>query len=128
MFNLNSYSERTACILSDGRKFSYADLNYFSNSLKSSVEPHTLVFHLCENNFESLVGYVSFVNNNNVVLMLDAHMEQTVFQTLYNLYKPQYIWSQCTSLFKDEFEIVNEINDYKLYKTSYLLAEYQFSL
>jgi long-chain acyl-CoA synthetase len=123
MFNLNSYSERTACILSDGRKFSYADLNYFSNSLKSSVEPHTLVFHLCENNFESLVGYVSFVNNNNVVLMLDAHMEQTVFQTLYNLYKPQYIWSQCTSLFKDEFEIVNEINDYKLYKTSYLLAE-----
>lgn len=93
MFRLSDFAERTACITPDGKHYSYAELDALSAALKAEMEPRRLVFCLCENNVESLVGYVASVDNGNAVLLLDAHIDSSVFKHLCEAYRPQYVWA-----------------------------------
>lgn len=93
MFRLSDFAERTACITPDGKHYSYAELDALSAELKAGMEPHRLVFCLCENNVESLMGYVASVDNGNVVLLLDAHIDSCAFKHLCETYRPQYVWA-----------------------------------
>ena len=40
-----------------------------------------------------MAGYVSFVNNDNATLMLDAHIEHDAFENLFDTYRPRYVWA-----------------------------------
>lgn len=92
MFELTSFAQNTVCVQPDGRSFTYAQLSLDAQELVARMEPHTLLFCLCENCYEALVGYVAAVNNGNVVLMLDAHIDHAAFDTLCHTYRPQYLW------------------------------------
>lgn len=93
MFDLCSFKDRIACITSSGEQFSYGEINDLTLRIQEHLESHQLVFCLCRNNIESVSGYVAFINNDDVTLLLDAHMEQTAFEALYINYKPKYIWA-----------------------------------
>ena len=92
MFELLSFASHTVCIQPDGTHHTYEELAQDVQALSRHVEPHALVFCLCENNYESLTGYVASVNNGNVVLMLDAHIDEAALDTLRQTYRPQYLW------------------------------------
>lgn len=116
MFDLNSYKYNIACITPSGEQFSYGELDGISNLIQSKIIPHQLVFNMCSNTIGSLAGYISFVNNHDAVLLLDAHLEYTVFTLLYNTYLPRYIWAP------DSFEAptganrVIDLKDYSLWE------------
>ena len=93
MFQLVDFKERIACITPEGEQLSYGALQELTEKIKNRVQPHQLVFCMCGNTIGSLAGYVSFVENKNATLMLDAHIELTAFDTLYSMYKPRYIWA-----------------------------------
>lgn len=93
MFKLNDFKDNIACITPFAEHLSYGDLQSITERIQSKTEPHQLVFSICGNTIGSLAGYVSFVNNNDATLMLDAHMERTAFDALYNTYLPRYIWA-----------------------------------
>lgn len=99
MFVFSKYIENIACITPFGESLTYGDLGILSADISSNVEPHQLVFCLCSNTIGSIAGYVSFVNNNDATLLLDAHIEQTSFIALYNTYQPRYLWTP------DEFTV-----------------------
>ena len=93
MFELNDYKDNIACITPEGESLTYGELQALSDRIRSKIEPHQLVFCMCGNTVGSLAGYVTFVNNDNATLMLDAHIEQTAFDALYETYKPRYVWA-----------------------------------
>lgn len=93
MFVFNDFIDNTACITPTGEKLSYDELQTLSNRIRTKLEPHQLVFCMCGNTIGSLAGYVSFVDNENATLMLDAHIEQSAFDALYATYKPRYVWA-----------------------------------
>lgn len=93
MFELNKFRGNLACITPKGEKLSYGDLQAITERIQGKTKPHQLVFCICGNTIGSLAGYVSFVNNDDATLMLDAHMERAAFEVLYNTYKPRYIWA-----------------------------------
>ena len=69
---LNKFKKNKAIILENGRSFTYKNL--ITNSLKISriLDTHKrLVFLLGQNNFETIIGYVSFVNQGFAVALLD---------------------------------------------------------
>lgn len=124
MFDLSKFSDNLVCILPDGHSHTYSDLQSVTERLCVNMDAHTLVFCMCENNFETLVGYVSFTNNGNVVLMLDSHMEASAFQTLFSIYKPSYIWTGKDTFCQEKFKENACFGAYVLYDTGKKPAAY----
>jgi hypothetical protein len=74
---------------------------------------------LCSNEYGSLLGYVAFINNKIVPVMLDAHLDRELLSKLIEAYKPDYLW--LPEAIKNEFGFtaVYESNGYALLKTLY---------
>lgn len=118
MFNLISFSSNTACILPNGDVYTYVDIDGFVYALKAYMRPHTLIFCMCENNVESLFGYIASVENGNAVLLLDVHIDQQAFQNMYKTYQPQYVWGPESFVLDDSTKIYSSMG-YSLYQTNY---------
>lgn len=93
MFDLLRYKNHIACITPLGIRISYEELHALSNRIASYVESHQLVFCLCGNNIASVGGYVSFINNDNATLLLDANISKDSFENLDASYRPRYVWA-----------------------------------
>lgn len=120
MWRLDSFNENVAVIAENGEKFSYNQLQTFCNDLVSNILQRCLVFNLCLNEIGSLVGYIGFINNKIVPLMLDAHLDRELLNNFLEIYKPDYIWLPDGHV--DEFsgfkKVYSALN-YALLKTPY---------
>jgi len=113
--HLKTYNNSLAAITDNGESISYADLATFSSDLYTKIGHRCLVFSLCENSLDSLGGYVSFLTNRVVPLLLDASLDSALLQQLIAVYKPEYLWLPTirTTEFSAE-EIVFESKQYSL--------------
>lgn len=114
MFALNEYKDGIACITPNGEQLTYGELQALSDRIQSKIKPHQLVFCMCGNTIGSLAGYVTFVNNNNAVLMLDAHIEQAAYDNLFSTYKPRYVWAPDGFIPQENANIIYAEKDYCL--------------
>lgn len=125
MFSIEKFGDRVAAINDDNKSFTYSDLKKIELEIKEIISKRTLVFSLCSNTIGSLAGYVSFLNNRIVPLLLTQELDRELFDELLEKYHPEYIWAPNNWDLKD-YEIVYNNYDYKLYKTgmqSYPLYE-----
>lgn len=76
-----------------GNSVSYGDLCDFCDQISEVIEERALVFLLSENCIGSLLGYVGFLNNHVVPLILSAKTERGLYDNLMELYHPSYIWA-----------------------------------
>jgi acyl-coenzyme A synthetase/AMP-(fatty) acid ligase len=83
---------KTAIITEEGRKITYGDLNNFSESVNKAVPSRCLVFCLCQNAPGSLCGYISFLSNKIVPVMLDSNIDGEMLAGLIKTYRPRYLW------------------------------------
>jgi acyl-coenzyme A synthetase/AMP-(fatty) acid ligase len=60
----------------------------FYNGLKSRA----VAFILCKNTVGSMLGYLSFVENEIVPLMLSSKIDSELLNTLFITYTPAYLW------------------------------------
>lgn len=88
MFNLSKYKDNIAVITGKGEQLTYAELDA---RCKVSA-PKGLVFCLCDNTLSSLIGYLTCLQNNLPVVMLDGTKSRDMIDSLVQLYKPEYIW------------------------------------
>lgn len=121
MWLLNNFGDNIAVIDEEGNKYSYALLNFESNNLVANIKSgRCLIFSLCLNEIGSLLGYVTFINNRIVPLLLDAHLDHGLLSKLIEKYKPDYLW--LPSSMADKFEQFNKVYsayNYTLLKTRY---------
>jgi len=108
---------RTAVITENGAHFAYSDINDFSASIFEVIKHRCLVFCLCQNTIGSLCGYISFIANKIVPVMLDSKMDQELLTGLMKIYKPQYLWlpNERANEFPDS-QIVFSKHNYSLVK------------
>lgn len=118
MFEFLHFKDNVACITPSGEHLSYGELQAITEKIQGKTKPHQLVFCICGNTVGSLAGYVSFVNNNDATLMLDAHMERSAFEALYNTYQPRYIWAPEGFDVPKEASVVYAERDYQLWEMS----------
>ena len=114
LFDICDFARRIALIGDDGQQLTYDELNRFIERISYFVEKRTLVFVLCTNTIGSVAGYVGFIQNEIVPVMLSAGMDKSLLNTLIDTYKPQYIWALDDYEFFDGYEIVFEKYCYKL--------------
>lgn len=88
MFDLAKYSSRLAVITDKGERLTYAELD----AMTRIDVPRGLVFCLCSNTLQSFVGYLTCLQSNLPVVMLDGSKPKEVIDTLVEAYHPEYIW------------------------------------
>lgn len=118
---LEKWENNMACIDAWGNSLTYKELEKYTNDLGDIVSSRSLVFSFCENSTGSFVGYVSFLKNKTVPLLLKADTEQELRNHLIETYQPSYLYIPCRM--KEEFsgfDTVWEQFDYCLVRTTYI--------
>lgn len=120
MWQLEKYRSNIAVINEEGNSYSYASLENECDKLIDNITPgRCLTFNLCSNEIGSLIGYVAFINNRIVPLLLDSNLDRTLLELLIEAYKPDYLW--LPSSMSEEFNYKNIYSSYNytLLKTPY---------
>ncbi len=109
------YRNSIAIITPEGLSMSYGDLLDYSGELYSKINHRCLVFSLCRNTPDSLCGYLSFLANRVVPLLLDDSIDSELLDGLISVYKPEYIWlpESRTGEFAD-YSLVYKKDEYSL--------------
>ena len=111
--------QQLAVIQSDGRSLSYKDLVHESDSFGSAIGQRTLIFSLCTNTIESLVGYVGCLRNGIVPVLLDSQLNPDLLDNLIKTYEPAYIWLPEYIQKKLSWKSCYSYGSYSLVKTGY---------
>jgi long-chain acyl-CoA synthetase len=89
---LIQYQNKKAIVSSSGETYSYNQLFNFSQEIYKNIGHRCLVFCLCENSVGSVSGYISFLTNKVVPVMLDSSLDKGLLEELIQNYNPEYLW------------------------------------
>lgn len=89
--DIEKWKDRIA-VISDGQEISYQTLVSQAQDLAEVVGGRCLVFLVCSNTYPSLLGYVSFLRNGIIPLMIHHTMPEEMVKRLREVYRPRYIW------------------------------------
>lgn len=84
--------QRTAVIDDSGRSITYGEICDFSEEFAKHIPHRSLIFLLAENCIGSLLGYTASISNHVVPLIISAATEKGLYNRLFDLYKPEYLW------------------------------------
>lgn len=122
MFDLAKYSEQTAAIDEFGNNKTYAELLSFSNEVAQQLPARSFIFSFCENSIGALFGYVAFINNKSVPLMLNRDFDEDLVRDLIKRYKPSHFWipkDLANIFYSDSTHVVMEAFGYELISTGF---------
>lgn len=120
IWNLEQFKENTAIIDETGKELSYAQLKVESDNLATITGGRCLVFCLCKNEIGSILGYVGFMNNGIVPVLLNSHLEEKLLNNLLSVYEPSFIWTPKERLAQFVgMKTIYEACGYVLLKTGY---------
>ncbi|MCM1082954.1 MAG: AMP-binding protein [Clostridium sp.] len=120
MWNLNQYEDDIALVDDKGSTVTYNNLRIQTDKLYNEIGHRCLVFVLCTNSIGSIIGYVTFLNNKIVPVLLNAHLERELLESLLSTYYPSYLWLPNEMLNRfPNFKKVYTACEYSLIKTNY---------
>lgn len=89
--SLKKYKKNIA-LISEKKKITYSELNKLSENLSKSLDKNILTFLICENDFETVIFYLSTLKQKSTVLLLEKNITKTNLEELVNRYQPRYIF------------------------------------
>ena len=93
IFNdLEKYSHNTAIVSESSDQISYKVLLDAAGQIGKHIEKRCLVFLICRNCFESIAGYLGFIRNKAVPVLINDSINNTFFTNLLEAYKPKYVF------------------------------------
>jgi acyl-coenzyme A synthetase/AMP-(fatty) acid ligase len=106
--------DKIAAIDDSGRSVTYGEICDFSAEFAKHLPQRSLIFLLSENCIGSLLGYVASLSNRIVPLVISAATEEGLYNHLYELYLPEYLWMPLSKV--EGKEILFSAWDYCLVK------------
>lgn len=108
---------KVAVIDDSGAAITYGDICDFSVEFKKFFSNRSLIFILSENRIGSLMGYTAALTNRIVPLIISASTDQALYDHLYDLYRPEYLWMPKDLARSKNLVSVYDAWDYSLVKT-----------
>ena len=109
--------QKVAAIDDSGRSITYGDICDFVKAFSGHLGHRTLIFILSENSIGSLLGYLSSLSNRIVPLILSAKTDKGLLNSLFEKYRPEYLWAPASKTREFQYEIIFSAWDYVLLKT-----------
>lgn len=107
--------DKVAAIDDSGRYITYGEICDFAAEFAKQMPQRSLIFILSENCIASLLGYTAALSNRIVPLIISAATEEGLYNHLYELYQPEYLWMPQAKA--EGKEVVFSAWDYCLVKT-----------
>ncbi len=117
--HLEQFGSRTALVTNDGTEYTYAQMLAAADNVSAVVASHSLVFSLCRNSVESVVGYAAFMRSDCACAMLSDSIDAALLASLLENYHPSFVWLPSDRAEEAEGSIVHSYMDYCLVKTNY---------
>lgn len=114
------FGNKPAAIGSDGTTLTYQELEDYAKRIGEKIPTRSLVFCFCKNVVGSMAGYLSFLYNKAVPLMVDAAINEVLAENLMQVYQPQYVYvpPELAERYSGMEEVHSEFG-YLLLKTNY---------
>lgn len=90
--NIQKNEDRIAIIDDNKKQLTYKELVEAAEGICADMEGRELVFLLCRNSIEALTGYVGFLRKKVVPVLMDAEIDDMLFDNLLKSYCPKYIY------------------------------------
>ena len=84
--------DKVAAIDDSGRSITYGEICDFTQEFAKQLPQRSLIFLLSENRIGSLLGYTAALSNHIVPLIISAATEEGLYNHLFELYQPEYLW------------------------------------
>lgn len=110
------YSNKIAIIQDNQQQLSYGEIFSLIVNLSKVIPQRSLVFCLCQNSIGSLIGYISFIKNHVVPLLLDEHIDKTLLEKFILLYSPQFLWLPTERKHEFSGHVIYSLYGYSLLK------------
>jgi AMP-dependent synthetase/ligase len=132
LWDFSAFANHTA-LLSEVRTVTYRELGEEAERISACIAPRSLVFLLARNSLAAIAGYVGFVQNGIVPVMIDAALDGQLLTALRAAYRPGYAWvpaecaeefqPRCTILRRDGYVLLDlaEKNPFPLHEDLALL-------
>lgn len=112
---LKKYEKNTALITLEN-SYSYKDLATLSNTLSKKLKSKNLVFLICGNDLESIVGYLSIFETQSATVLVDEKTNLDHIFGLINTYKPEKIFVHKNTIIPSNYEKISTFKNFNLYK------------
>ena len=91
---LNKFHDNAAFITESGEVYSYVDLLSQVSQMEEMLQSNDkkLLFILCNNNRETVIGYLAALRSNSAVLLLNHAIKPEALDYLILTYKPSFVW------------------------------------
>ena len=118
ILNIEKWSgESIAAIDSQGKQLTYGELRDFATKAEQLMPSRSLLFLLVENNVGGIAWTIGNICAGNVPLILNAHLDEELYKSLYELYRPSFVCVPEGMAEKYPYEIVATYYGYTLMKT-----------
>lgn len=92
IWDFRAYGDKTAIIDESRNELTYHQLDAEAQAVAKAAGGRTLVFCLCRNETGSVLGYIGFINNGIVPVLLSSSLDGDLLQNLLSVYRPSHLW------------------------------------
>ena len=120
MLNIDKWrGEAVAAVDSQGNQLTYGGLRDFAMMAEKMMPHRSLFFLLVENNVGGIAWTMGNIMAGNVPLILNAHLDQALYNSLFELYQPPYVCVPTGMADKFPYENVCANYGYTLMRTGH---------
>ena len=87
------YFSDSLALTTKSEQITYSALIDEIKALSMHIRNRDLVFLICENSIESIVGYLTCLREGYIPLLIGSSIDEILLQDLIKTYKPSYIWT-----------------------------------
>jgi acyl-coenzyme A synthetase/AMP-(fatty) acid ligase len=120
--------ERLAAIDDSGQSVTYGDLCDFVREFGGLIPSRSLIFILSENTAGAICGYAGALANHIVPLIISSHTDKQLYEQIYSVYQPEYLWLPQKEAEHKELKILFSRYGFSLVRTSYGWKKLYFDL
>ena len=118
ILNLDKWQrEAVAAIDSQGEQLTYGELQDFAKQAEHLMPSRSLLFLLVDNNVGGIAWTIGNICAGNVPLILNAHLDEGLYKSLYEFYQPPFVCVPEIIAEKYPYETVATCYGYTLLKT-----------
>lgn len=111
--SLHLHADSTCLIDEVAGEFSYQAVSDLCDEVSSAMSPDKkLVLIICENRYESVIGYLSTLRSGCVAMLVNASLSRELLDEVIRLYQPHFIWK---SVDMESAQPIRTIGGYGLY-------------
>jgi len=123
--SIENYKDNIALISNSTGPITYSNLIEKINIIKKNIPERSLIFLIAQNTVAPLIGYISSIKNNCVIMLVDIKTNAADVTNLINKYEPSFLiapndWIKNYKEIK--FKLLENIYDYSVCKTLFKVS------